>query len=98
MVDTAEERQKLVNLRWDVDLFRPRYESSWEEYQTNKLRRRDQFVPSEDILAWANDAGISLRHPAKPDLTLLDFFVYPDLKRVAYKEDGTSSSLKGENV
>ena len=84
--DTSERHQKVFHLEWDGELYRQvPPEPQWEEYQANRLRGRDEFELTVEMIDALADPGIALTHPQKDRVTLEDIFVYPDLREIRHR-------------
>ena len=76
--------------RWSGPRYSCETEGQWTKLERGSRRNRFQIATS--YLKLLRDPGTGFIHPAKPDLTLDDLFVYPDLLRKSLRKLVKSSS------
>lgn len=93
--------QKLLRFRWGGQRYSTETSDEWCKFERNVLLG-GQFQLTSAFLKQLRDPGTGFIHPAKPDLTLDDFFVYPDLRRRSFErlleKDGSPRLVKGEGI
>jgi hypothetical protein len=65
-------------------------------YKRGSRGGRRDFDLTDDFERWLNDPGAAFIHPAKPDLTLTDIFVAPNMKQ--FEVDDTSELIYGSVI
>jgi hypothetical protein len=96
LVDTDSGTQKFVHFLWDKDLYSSVSSTSdWEPLQLSRSRGRRLFEPTDEILRFLEDPGLTLTHREKGQLTLSDIYVPPDFREVTFKGEQTAL-LHGE--
>ncbi len=81
---------KISRFRWSGQRYSCETEGEWIKLERNGRRTRFQIAAS--YLKLLRDPGTGFIHPAKPDLTLDDLFVYPDLLRKSLRKLVKSNS------
>lgn len=56
--------------------------ASWSSYKRLPERLLNEFRICDENNAWLKDPGANYSHPAKENIELSDFFVYPDLEEI----------------
>ncbi len=80
-VDLTTQRQRTVSFWWQSDRFTPnRHTKDWIAYKRGSRSGRKDFTLDEDFATWLDDPGATYQHPAKDDLSLLDIYVFPNLR------------------
>jgi GTPase SAR1 family protein len=98
VLDTRAQRQRVLNFRWNGEIYAPSdLSSEWDDLQVNRLRSRRRFEPPEQLRRQLEDPGVSLRHPERGELELSDVFVFPDFREVVYRRRETPPIISGDN-
>jgi hypothetical protein len=96
-LDLVAQRQRTISFWWKDDLYVPEpHSDAWVGYKRGSRGGKRDFDLSEDFDRWLNNPGAAFVHPAKPDLTLGDIFIPPNLKE--FQVGGTSELVYGELV
>lgn len=101
-LDLKDELQRITQFRWVGGRYSSEAEHGWTRVERNTaaLRRGFQIAPA--FLKILRDPGTGFTHPAKADLMLDDFFVYPDLRRRSLGKlvnpDSPPLNVQGEDV
>ena len=90
--DIDAEKQKTVRYRWSGQLYHRDEDSGWSKFERNGALARARFRIAPAFLKILRDPGTGFVHPAKPDLSLDDLFIYPDLRRKSFRKLVKSSS------
>lgn len=62
-----------------------------ETFERNKSIVSNEFEPNERARKWVNDIGFTVNHFAKEDVSLLDLFVWPDIKKYTHHSEKRTS-------
>lgn len=81
VIDLHAQRQRVISFDWNGDHFTSEdIHPSWAVYKRGARSGKRDFDLTESFSKWLNDPGASYQHSAKPDLTLADIYVFPNLK------------------
>lgn len=80
----TEQGMRILPFRWSGQRYSCERGGEWSEFEHN--RARGAFRISAPFLKFLSDPGTGFVHPSKPDLSLDDLFVYPDLVRKSLKK------------
>ena len=95
-VDLVAQKQRTRSFSWAIDRFVPDHSiKKWVAYKRGSRNGKRDFTLNEDFGAWLDDAGATYQHPAKDNLSLVDIYVFPNLKpfSVKYNKEPVYSSL-----
>jgi len=100
IVDLDSEKQKVLTCDWDGRLYDAKaVQATWQEFQRNQNRVRNEFIPSADTIKFITSPGAGYTHPRKEHLELDDIFIEPNLRETT-KIDARSQlvppNLSGE--
>ena len=80
-LDLEIQKQSISTFKWDGDKFLASLDlPDWTSYIRGGRGGKAEFSITPDFEKWLRDPGASYQHPAKPDLTLSDFYIPPNLK------------------
>ncbi len=86
-IDVNTQRQKLLSFAWQNELFVPLDVSGgWVPYRRGARTAKKEFAFSPEFQAWLEDPGAAFTHPGKPNLSLSDIFVFPNLREFKTNE------------
>lgn len=96
-VDLVAQQQKVITFGWNESLFEPTIANpKWQPFRrSSRLIARDYQLTGE-MEQELDDPGARYAHPAKPNLTLDDIYVFPDARVVMM--DDKKKLLREENV
>jgi hypothetical protein len=96
-VDLVAQQQKVITFGWNESLFEPTTANpKWQPFRRSSRLIAKDFQLTEAMEQELDDPGAKYAHPAKPNLTLNDIYVFPDA-RVAMMDD-KKKLLRDENV
>jgi hypothetical protein len=85
VLDLHRNEKSIAHFTWEADKYlRATPTIEWRRFSRNRISARRVFDPSERHVQWLEEPGLQLTISAKADLTLSDFFVWPDFKEVSY--------------
>ncbi len=80
-VDLNAQKQRVVTFAWNGEMYVPEpHSDAWVGYTRGSRGGKRDFELVDEFDAWLDDPGAAFVHPAKPDLTLADIYVPPNLK------------------
>ena len=92
----------MLSFRWGGQRYSSEGKDEWVKFGRNAGSAQGCFQISPLFLKVLRDPGTGFIHPAKPDLTLDDLFVYPDLRRTSLqklvKSDSSATVVPGREV
>lgn len=101
-LDLSKGLRKTSRFRWSGQRYSCEPEGEWTKFERNSSMMRGQFQIAPSFLKVLRDPGVGFIHPGKPDLTLDDLFVYPDLRRMSLqklvKSNSTAKLVAGRDV
>ncbi|MGD9746634.1 MAG: metallophosphoesterase [Verrucomicrobiales bacterium] len=101
-VDLLAQKQRAVSFWWESDRFTPeRHTKSWIAYKRGSRSGRRDFILDENFASWLDDPGATYQHPAKDHLSLLDIYVFPNLKPFTVRDNKElvySSLIEGRDL
>lgn len=101
-VDLSIQKQRAISFWWSKDRFIPSHHSDdWVGYKRGSRGGKRDFDLCDEFTKWLDDPGASYQHPAKPDLTLSDIYVFPNLKPFQIKNGNEfvySSLIEGRDL
>lgn len=100
--DLRDNLQKMLRFRWGGQRYSLEGGDEWRSFRRNSSSSQGRFQVSASFLKVLRDPGTGFIHPGKPDLTLDDLFVYPDLRRTSFrrlvKSESSATVVAGQNV
>lgn len=91
-IDLIEQQYRVDIFHWSDSSYTPMdLVGSWSSYRKLPEKQNNEFVISEAFLRQLDDPGANFSHPAKQQLCLSDFYIYPDLEEII--EDGEENRL-----
>jgi Calcineurin-like phosphoesterase len=100
--DLRDGLQKTLRFRWSGQRYSQEGTDQWSKFGRNAASAQGRFQIAPSFLKALRDPGTGFIHPAKPDLTLDDLFVYPDLRRTSLrklvKSDSSATVVAGRDV
>ena len=101
-IDLSIQKQRALSFWWENDRFIPSpHTGEWVGYKRGSRGGKHDFALCEEFTKWLDDPGASYQHPAKPDLTLSDIYVFPNLKPFQIKKGNEfvySSLVEGRDL
>lgn len=83
LIDIEQEAQKFFNASWTGRLYEMRaVQASWQTFQRNKNRTRNEFVISSEWINYLTNPGAGFTNSRKEQLDLDDIFVEPNLREL----------------
>jgi 3',5'-cyclic AMP phosphodiesterase CpdA len=82
-VDLVAQRQRVRSFSWNHEMFVPTQQAGvgWTQYKRGSRGGKRDFELTDEYARWLEEPGAAFDHPTKhDDLTLSDFFVFPNLK------------------
>ena len=83
--DDAFQVYNVIDFEWENDKY-VRAGEDEKPFRKNIASTRNVFHPNTTIAEDINDIGITINHFAKDKVVLSDVFVWPDLRRLNYKD------------
>ena len=82
IIDLKDKKQRIDCYQWDGEIYSLNKETSLKDWVScsNIQDGVSKFRLDKKFEGYLNDPGASYIHPKKPNLTLEDIFVYPDLR------------------
>ncbi|MFW9998199.1 MAG: metallophosphoesterase [Candidatus Odinarchaeota archaeon] len=99
LVDLENENQKILNYTWNGKRYSlVNQNTEWFSYRRSKQLSKPIFRINSKFQASLNDVGASFTHPNKSELTLEDFFIYPDLRELRINERTEEDKLVLDSI
>lgn len=96
-IDLSQQQYKVDIFQWLDDTYvQQDLVGAWSTYRKLPEKSSNEFSISERFLALLDDPGANFSHPAKQQLCLSDFYVYPDLEEVI--EDGEDNRFVNSTI
>jgi len=85
-LDLVAQRQRTVSFWWQNGMFVPDvHEDTWLGYKRGSRSGKRDFDLNDEFARWLEEPGACYHHPAKTNLSLSDFFVFPNLKELQFR-------------
>lgn len=101
-VDLSIQKQRVLSFWWENDRFvASPHTKDWVGYKRGNRGGKRDFDLCDEFTKWLDNPGASYQHPAKPDLTLSDIYVFPNLKPFQIKNENEfvySSIIEGRDL
>jgi calcineurin-like phosphoesterase family protein len=98
IIDTTQLSQTKLTFAWNTGgFYEPVGDSIPDSLRRNRHRLRNQFLLAPSFEADLKDPGACYTHPEKPDITLDDLYIYPDLRILPVRpnDDFPSRTIRG---
>ena len=82
--DSTFQNYEVIDYEWDGNKYNRFQEVMFNQYHKNVASMTKEYVPNEETVKYANDIGVVINHFAKENPTLLDLFVWPDLRKADF--------------
>ncbi len=87
LIDVPNRSMKYTKYVWRDTLYIPN-EYDWFDIPRSKSLKQDKFIITQAYLDFFEAPGVPLSHPRKPDLTIDDIYVFPELEELSDKPEG----------
>lgn len=98
VVDLEARTHKIVLYSWQHDHYAIHQEGEWSPFDRQQRPNYGRFMNTPTFTATLLDVGAPFTHPRKPNLTLTDIFVYPDLSDESYVDTKDSLEVMASKV
>ncbi|MHB9102250.1 MAG: metallophosphoesterase family protein [Sulfuricella sp.] len=90
LIDLDAKKQKFIQCHWDGKLYATEaLQATWQDFQRNKNRIRNEFVVSQEITDFLTNPGAGFTNSRKEKLELNDIFVEPNVKELIRIDTGS---------
>lgn len=87
LVDIPKRLMKYTRYSWRKNLYTSD-EFEWTIIPRSKALKQDKFIISESHAQFLTQPGVPFSHPRKPNLSIDDIYVFPDLEELTEKPEG----------